>query len=73
MRAGGLDDVSGFDRAPTLPLRAWSAGLRPLLGGPGAGGLKLLACSWFAPPTLPVPPPVQVPDVTAVTDGVDLP
>jgi hypothetical protein len=43
-----MEDVSEFDATPRLSLRGCLVGARPLAGGLGAGGLKLLACSWFA-------------------------
>jgi hypothetical protein len=41
-------DVCELDGAPRFSFRGCLAGARPVAGGLGAGGLKLLACSWFA-------------------------
>jgi hypothetical protein len=42
-----MDDVSEID-ATRISMRDWLSGARPVVGCLGAGGLKILACSWFA-------------------------
>jgi hypothetical protein len=43
-----MDDASELDPSARGSLRGFLLGARPVIGGFGAGGLKLLACSWFA-------------------------
>jgi hypothetical protein len=43
-----MDDVLELDVSGRISLRDWLSGARPVVGCLGAGGLKILACSWFA-------------------------
>jgi hypothetical protein len=42
------DDALDLNRSPRPSLRGCLLGARPMIGGLGAGGIKILACSWFA-------------------------
>jgi hypothetical protein len=43
-----MDDALELEPSPRASLRGCLLGARPAVGGLGAGGLKILACSWFA-------------------------
>jgi hypothetical protein len=66
------DDVSNLDRVPSVGLREWALGTRPVVGAIAASSLMLLACSWFAfnsgvfSPSHDVggPAPVRIDDAT---------
>jgi hypothetical protein len=45
---GSLNDALELDPSPRPSMRGCLLGARPMIGGLGAGGLKILACSWFA-------------------------
>jgi hypothetical protein len=45
--APASDDVSSFDAVPSVGLRQYLLGARPVVGAIAASGLMLLACSWF--------------------------
>jgi hypothetical protein len=71
------DDVSNLDPAPSVGLREWALGTRPVVGAIAASSLMLLACSWFAfnagvfSPSRDVggPAPVRIKDATPQRDA----